>query len=166
MDPNKPNQESDASEGIRAAIKSGLSNLGEADPPQDPPASPDPAPSADPVEKPAEATDPAKPADDPLEPAKPVDPPKPAEPATPAPDPLAEPDKPKRPSDEFGELDARTSEATRERFNKLKSTYDEVYAEREEARAYAQQWQDTIAATRASPEQFTTTLRYLETLNR
>lgn len=91
----------------------------------------------------------------------------PAAPAATAEPAAAKPDDgaPKRPSDEFGELPADAPAKTRERFETLRTRYDEVIAERDQATQTAQQWQETIASTGATPEQFGSSLQYLSLVN-
>lgn len=72
---------------------------------------------------------------------------------------------PKRPSDEFGELPKDAKADTRERFEKLKTSYDAMAVERDEARQVAQQWQEMIASTGATAEQFGSSLQYLSLVN-
>ena len=120
-----------------------------------------PEEGADPLEKPAATPDAPKPEDE-----KPAgEDGKPPEGEKPAAKPDDEP-KPKRPSDEFGELDDRVSDRTRERFDKLKAGYDELHARAQEAEAREQRWVDGVNATGATPEQFAASLRYLDLVNR
>jgi hypothetical protein len=150
---------------VLAQVEAGVAlanSIPSGEPAAPPPA--DPAEGTDPLEKPAEPADPAKPA----EPEKPADAPA-AEP-----EPEKEPEKPEvdepakaaRPSDEFGELDDRVSERTRERYAKLKDGYDELHKTLAEVSARERQWVEGVSATGATPEQFAQSLGYLELVNR
>jgi hypothetical protein len=67
----------------------------------------------------------------------------------------------KKPSDEFGSLDERVSEKTRERFNTMKGRYDEVTADLEAARETNRKWIETVKSTGMTPEQFGGHLEYM-----
>lgn len=78
----------------------------------------------------------------------------------------------KRPSDEFGELPKDAKAETRDRFETLKSKYDDVHrerdtllAERDEYKGQAERWVETVSSTGASPEQFGQSLQYLQAVN-
>ena len=104
----------------------------------------------------------------------------PAEPAAEAkdddgagePEPEQPPEEKARPSDEFGELDKRTPEKTRERFQAIKGKYDELSEELEQRRAEVEQirgeaseWVSAIRDTGTTPEQFGETLQFLREIN-
>lgn len=152
--------------GALAAMQGALADMKPADaPPSDPPAAPPVDPAAQPVDPAAPPADPAAPPADPA--APPVDPAAPpADPATPPADPAAPPADapPKRPSDEFGELPKDAKAETRERFEVMRTKYDSVVGERDEARAAAQQWYDTISSA-GSPEQFGEALQVVRDVN-
>lgn len=106
----------------------------------------------------AEAETPAETVTDPATPAEPV---KPA-------DPVAE----KKPSDEFGELPENTKAETRERFTKLKTSYDETFTELETLKQQhndltqrAEGFANEIKATGTTPEQFGIMMRYIGMVN-
>lgn len=142
-------------------VKAGI-EAADAPAPGEPAKPADPPEGADPLEKPAATPDPDKPAG---EEGKPPEAEEAAEnPAKPVA--TEEEPKPKRPSDEFGELDDRVSDRTRERFEKLRNGYDELHARATEAEARAQQWVDGVSATGATPDQFAASLRYLDLVNR
>lgn len=139
-----------------------------ADPPpaEDPPADPPPSdpPAADPPADPPADPEVDPPADPPVDPEKPADPP----PADPPPPPE---EKPKRPSDEFGELPADVPVKTRERFEALKTKFDERTNELENERVERQHYEKaanewlTVVKSAGSPDQFGRALQYLHDVN-
>lgn len=70
-----------------------------------------------------------------------------------------------KPSDQFGELPKDVKAETRERFNTMKTAYDELSAKHEAAVERSTQWEKTVESTGASPEQFGTMLGYLKAVN-
>jgi hypothetical protein len=70
-----------------------------------------------------------------------------------------------KPSDEFGTLDQDTSEKTRDRFEKLKSSYDAVVQERDSIRNEAEKFGEMVRNTGTGPEQFSNMLTYLTKVN-
>jgi len=70
-----------------------------------------------------------------------------------------------RPSDEFGDMPGNIREETKQRFDKMKSSYDTLHASEQEARGLAQQWQETVASTGATPDQFGAMLGVLKDIN-
>lgn len=151
--------------GVLAAVQASLAetaaaqtppvDTGEIDPAAAPAATPDPA--ADPATPPADpATPPADPSADPAAP--------PADPATPPADPATPPPAP-RPSDEFGELPVTYKQETRDRFEAVKTKYDEVVARATNAETAASTWHETITSTGATPEQFGEVLTLLTDMN-
>lgn len=159
------------SDDVLAAVQAGVKMADDAPDPAAiaAPAAADPAAPADPAADPAAPSDPAAdPAAEPKDGDAPAEPVKPAD-SEPAKSPEAEkPAEPaaKRPSDDFGDLDERVSPRTRERFDKLKSGYDELHAKYEEAAGRERQWVEGVAATGASPEQFSQSLSYLALVNK
>lgn len=115
-----------------------------------------------PAEKPADAPPAgAPPPDAPPADAPPGD--KPAEAPPPADAPPA--DAPAaRPSDEFGELPKDVKAETRERFDAMRTRYDEVHTRAERAEATNQQWIDTISSA-GTPEQFGEALQVVRDVN-
>lgn len=114
-----------------------------------------PKPKVDP-----EADPKAEPAADPAKGAEPATPEKPAEPAE------------KKPSDEFGDLPENTKAETRERFTKLKTSYDETFTELETLKQQhndltqrAEGFANEIKATGTTPEQFGIMMRYIGMVN-
>ena len=99
----------------------------------------------------------------------------PQEETPPEPEPEAEPEAKAdegKPSDEFGELDKKTPEKTRDRFQAVKSKYDEIHhqleeraAEVKQIRDEADQWVTAIRDTGTTPEQFGETLQFLREMN-
>jgi hypothetical protein len=71
----------------------------------------------------------------------------------------------KRPSDEFGTLPETYKAETRERFEKMKDSYDALHTRTVEAEGLAQKWVDTIASTGADHEQFGAMLSYFSAVN-
>lgn len=116
-------------------------------------------PEADPVETPAGEAEPE------------------AEPAVAAAEPEADPPKEpevkeEKPSDEFGTLEEGTPERTRERFEGLKTKFDEtieerdaLIVERDQVKAESDQWVEAITGTGTNPEQFNMSLEYLRLVN-
>lgn len=104
--------------------------------------------------KPEEAEPEAEPASEPEPEAK-------AEPEPEAPAEAAA----EQPSDEFGSLEESVSEKTRERFETLKTRYDEMVAERDQIRGEADQWREAIVSTGTNPEQFGMALSWLQKIN-
>jgi len=91
--------------------------------------------------------------------------------AEPAKDPEIKTDS-KRPSDEFGELPENTKAETRQRFETLKSKYDESHLELERTKTAmedhirrSEEWADSIRSTGTNPEQFAESMRYLKSIN-
>jgi len=84
-----------------------------------------------------------------------------------APVPETDEGKPKeeKPSDEFGTLEDSVPEKTRERFETLKSRYDQIAQERDAVKAEADQWVEAITGTGTNPEQFNMALAYLSKVN-
>lgn len=132
-----------------------------ADPPthgQDPSDAP---PDKDVPDSPASTTpDPDAPPPD-SAPATPEDE-KPKDPAVT--DPADPPPPGARPSDEF-KLEGDVKPATKERFEALKTRFDEVHAARDAAEDKVNQWVSIIESTGANPEQFATTINVLRDLN-
>lgn len=88
------------------------------------------------------------------------------------PDPEAGPEKPEaKPSDEFGELGKDVKADTRERFEKLKASYDELHAKAAQAEQFQvahermQEWEGIIAESTARPEQLTDALHLIRAIN-
>lgn len=80
----------------------------------------------------------------------------------------ADPNAPKpdaKPSDQFGELPKDVKAETRERFNTMKTAYDELAAQHASAVERSTAWEKTVESTGASPEQFGTMLGYLKAVN-
>lgn len=70
-----------------------------------------------------------------------------------------------RPSDEFGELPKDVKAETRERFETMRSKYDALHTQFEQAQAENHEWVQTIQSTGATPQQFGETLQFLSDLN-
>lgn len=154
-DPKTPEQ---SQAELMAAVEASIADAKTPDPGVTADAPPEPAvePVADPVATPA---DPDAPAADPaVEPAKPATEPVPA-------DPFAPVAPAKKPSDELGEIEANAPATTKARFDTLKTKYDEQHARADENERIARQWIDTVAGTKATPDQFTNSLRYLADIN-
>ena len=120
----------------------------------------EPLPDAPPADTPPAD---APPADQPPVDAPPADQP-PAD-APPADKPADAPSDDAKPSDEFGELPQDVKAETRERFNGLKTKYDEVVQRATVAEETAAKWHETIRSTGASPEQFGMVLQALKDVN-
>lgn len=79
----------------------------------------------------------------------------------------SKPEEPKeeKPSDEFGTLEDSVPEKTRERFESIKTKYDEMVAERDSVRAEADKWVEAVTSTGTNPEQFGMALTWLSKVN-
>lgn len=124
---------------ILAAVDATLAN----EPVEAPAASEEPAAPVDPVEPASDAPATETPAQVPETPAEPV-----------AETPAAEPPAAARPSDEFGELPKDAPERTRERFEAMRTRYDELHQREQAASERANQWVSAIESTGATPEEF------------
>ena len=184
-----PEEEKEFDEGVLGAIDSGLELSGtkvepvkpdeeEVDP--DAPPAPELNIEAEPEKKPEPDADPdpdKKPKEDDDPDPKPDEDPKPEDHAagdpedsegTPVPkkeDDPAAPIKDAKPSDEFGELEEDAPVKTKERFDTMKSRFDEVSTELGRVNQQNTDWMDTIQRTGASPEQLGASLSYLEDIN-
>lgn len=74
------------------------------------------------------------------------------------------PDQPKSVDDEIKELGI-TNERTQTRFRELSERATENQRQRDAAQAKADEWEQTVASTRATPEQFGNALGYLSAIN-
>lgn len=70
-----------------------------------------------------------------------------------------------RPSDKFGELEEDAKPATKERFETMKTSFDEQATELERVTGQNDAWMDTINRTGATPDQLGLSLQYLEDIN-
>ncbi len=70
-----------------------------------------------------------------------------------------------RPSDEFEPLPDSTPPKTKERFEALRTKYDETHTRAEQAEGRVNEWLGVIQSTGANPEQFATTINVLRDLN-
>ena len=171
----KPETEDDPVETIDAT-DTAAEPVAETDPESEPAAEPEeevdldapPTPKLDkvydedPEEKDAEKTDADEKDPEELESgeAKPSDPPDPET--------EAEPDsipKEAKPSDEFGELEKDAPVKSRERFDTMKSRFDEVSEKLEHVSSQNTQWMETIQSTKATPDQLGMSLEYLKDIN-
>jgi hypothetical protein len=174
-----PEEDSKFDEGVIGAIDAGLELLAsgkEPEPKTDEPeetvsemeeidhdSPPTPEIELEAEAKPVEKTEPEKTpeeiaAGDP-EKGTPVPPEEEGDPAAPKPEVKA------KPSDEFGDLEADAKPATKERFTKMKTRFDEVSTELERVSGQNMAWMDTIKRTGASPDQLGASLAYLEDIN-
>lgn len=154
--------------GALAAVTAALNGEPAPEPPKADPQPGDAPPKPDNEERAPEGDG----ATDPDDNAPATDPPKPDDKKTvektdPAKDdPAVEvPGQPKRPSDEFGELEKDVPVKTRERFEALRTGYDKLAGERDSAVEQANKWVETVQSTGASPDQFGMTLQYLQNVN-
>lgn len=71
----------------------------------------------------------------------------------------------KRPSDEFGDLPKDAKEETRQRFETMKTRFDEVSKERDTAVEQNTAWMESVRATGTNPEQLGAMFDYLTYVN-
>ena len=116
----------------------------------EPDTEPEPEPEPEP-DKDQPAGDPKK--DDPLD-------------SPPSDDPVEEPPADPKPSDEFGKLPEGTKKETADRFEKLRSGYDELHADFEKVSEQNKTWMETVQGTGTNPDQFSQTLEYLSDINK
>lgn len=160
---------------LLAAVEEGIESVRPSqttDPPvvePDPPADPEPTVAASEDDLPVVPGPPKDPEVDPTV-GDPLteEPPVIASPATeepPVEEPPTDPLVGAKPSDEFGELPEDANEKTRERFEKMRTSYDELYAENEGVKTRNDAWIDTVEKTGSNPEQFGMALNYLTLVN-
>jgi len=77
-----------------------------------------------------------------------------------------------RPSDEFGKLPDNTKKETKERFEVMRTKYDDLHRSHEKVQAElaeqverSQQWVDTIKSTGTNPEQFSLLMDWARSVN-